>query len=226
MGARSSHETYLQLGDGSSPQVYATVGAVTDLSGPGLHVDMADVTSLADTCRRKIPAIRGAVKATIKMLYDPDDATHEDLLDALAGKSVQAFLVSWPDFSNSVAATIVLVTDVLTTGAAHGWCTGRPVRFHTTGTLPASTPQVAEGVTYFARRTGADTLTLHPTNADAVAGTNAINFTADTTPALHTLLSSEAWTFSAFVADMKTRAAVGAALEADLELEVTDSVTT
>lgn len=46
------------------------------------------------------------------------------------------------------------------------------------GTLPTSTPQVDEDTTYYANVTDADTITLHPTRADADAGSNTITFEA------------------------------------------------
>lgn len=63
--------------------------------------------------------------------------------------------------------------------SAHEIVTGQPVRVAvvTGGVLPASTPQVAAETTYYASYQTADTLSLHLTNANAVADAATIDFT-------------------------------------------------
>lgn len=77
--------------------------------------------------------------------------------------------------STDLSFTVDTGTDVVTTGSAHSYTNGDGVSVLSVGgTLPA--PLVATAP-YFARSTGASTLTLHPTKADAVANTNVINIT-------------------------------------------------
>lgn len=70
-------------------------------------------------------------------------------------------------------------TDVLTS-AGHGFVAGDAVLvgIRAGGTLPTSTPQVDEDTTYYVSAPTADTLKLHTTRADALAGTNAIDLSA------------------------------------------------
>ena len=75
----------------------------------------------------------------------------------------------------TVNFTVNTTTDVLTTSSAHGYTTGDPVTVASTTTLPA--PLVATGH-YYARSTGASTLTLHPLDTDAINDTNRINITS------------------------------------------------
>lgn len=99
----------------------------------------------------------------------------------------------------SVTFTAVAATDILTTGSAHGYTTADPVTMATTNTLPAP---LASTIYYYARSTGASTLTLHPTAADASANTNIVNIT-DTGTGTHnisnnrTLAGKYDWAFDA-----------------------------
>lgn len=43
--AFSSHGTKLKMGDGASPEVFATVGEVKDISGPAMTLNTEDATS-------------------------------------------------------------------------------------------------------------------------------------------------------------------------------------
>jgi hypothetical protein len=72
------------------------------------------------------------------------------------------------------AADVNATTDVIT--KAHDFSTGTQVIFNNGGgTSPTG---LTTGDSYFVRRTGATTLTLHPTEADATAGTNTVDITA------------------------------------------------
>ncbi len=65
-------------------------------------------------------------------------------------------------------------TDVITCNTLTGLATGDAVWISASTTMPAP---LVNGTTYYANITGATTLTLHPTAADAIAGTNTINLT-------------------------------------------------
>jgi hypothetical protein len=58
---------------------------------------------------------------------------------------------------------------------------GSGVIFSTTGALPSSTPQIVAGTTYYKNGSGSN-LSIHTTVADAIAGTNRINFTTAGSP--------------------------------------------
>lgn len=77
--------------------------------------------------------------------------------------------------STDLSFTVNTGTDVVTTGSAHSYTTGDGVSVLSVGgSLPA--PLVATQP-YFVRSTGASTVTLHPTKADAVANTNVVDIT-------------------------------------------------
>lgn len=84
-------------------------------------------------------------------------------------------------------ASIDLASNILTTSAAHGFTTGWAVGVIVSrqtngevGIMPASSPAIAATGVYFVRNISSTTLSLHTSNAAAVAGTGAIDFTGQT----------------------------------------------
>jgi len=79
-----------------------------------------------------------------------------------------------------VTWTVNTGTDVIT-ATGHRCINGAQCIVHTSyggsDALPTSTPQVVRGDIYYAGSVSGATLKLYPTEADALAGTNAINFT-------------------------------------------------
>lgn len=73
------------------------------------------------------------------------------------------------------------------TATAHGLTTADDVLLHvsTGGALPAATPTLSTTARYYVRVIDANTVTLHPTAADATNNTNTINFTGAGTGTLY-----------------------------------------
>ena len=122
--------------------------------------------------------VRAASSSTI--------ALHTTVADAIAGTNTidittagtgTAFTISANTINLSVifaASDINTSTDVIT--KAHDFSTGTQVIFNNGGgTSPTG---LTNNDSYFVRRTGATTLTLHPTEADANAGTNTVDISA------------------------------------------------
>jgi hypothetical protein len=96
-------------------------------------------------------------------------ATYANLYAVLGGRFNRQF-------------TADAATDRLTC-TAHGIATGTAVDVWSDGTLPAP---LAAGTVYYVRVVDANTLTLHPTAADASANTNIVNITT-TGSSVHTI---------------------------------------
>jgi hypothetical protein len=122
--------------------------------------------------------VRAASSSTI--------ALHTTLADAIAGTNTidittagtgSAFTISANTINLSLtfaASDINTSTEVIT--KAHDFSTGTQVIFNNGGgTSPTG---LTNNDSYFVRRTGATTLTLHPTEADATAGSNTIDISA------------------------------------------------
>lgn len=69
----------LKMGDGASPEVFATVGGVTTLSGGGATMNMADATHLASPnfYEEFLPSLRSAEEWTFTLQWAPGDATQD-----------------------------------------------------------------------------------------------------------------------------------------------------
>lgn len=76
--------------------------------------------------------------------------------------------------SSTTISSVDTATDRITLASGTVFYTGIPLELTTTGTLPA--PLVA-GTVYYAVKISANVITLYPTAADAIAGTNIINLT-------------------------------------------------
>lgn len=197
--AKAAQGSLLQIGDGGAPQTWLDVAAVLEVSGPAVARLLLETTDLAATGPGFSSVGPAPVQATFRCLFDPDEATHDTVID----RSLDGVSSNWrlhlSDFGTELEGTVIAATDKWTTAAAHGWETGQPVRLrNAAGALPASTPQVVAGTTYYARVVDADEVTLHLTAADAVANANIINFTGTGT-GTHYLARGERWTFAARV---------------------------
>lgn len=72
-------------------------------------------------------------------------------------------------------SAIDTATDIITFTGVHSFLNGEPVHVASTGGLPGG---VLDSQYYYARSTAADKITLHPTEADALANTNIVNITS------------------------------------------------
>ncbi len=81
------------------------------------------------------------------------------------------------------ACTAAASTNIVSTADANGFLTGQRLVFARISGGAGLTPQSATslGTIYFWRRISTTTGTLHPTNADAIAGTNTVDITSDMT---------------------------------------------
>lgn len=85
-------------------------------------------------------------------------------------------------------SAINTTTEVITTAANHGLADGQAIEFTTTDTLPTSSPQIVTGTKYFINVVDADELTVHTTQADAIADTGKIDF-SDSGAGTHSIKS-------------------------------------
>ncbi len=217
----------LQLSDGGGTPVYTTIAEVTGITPLDLERDPIDVTS-HDSGSGGREFIVGLLKATLQigLNFLPNNATQRTLTTNINQTTYANYFgtyrVVWPDSVTALTGTVNTTTDVWTT-ATHGWNTVQPIRFSTTGALPASTPQIVAGVFYYAGVTGTTTFKAYPTSADALASTNAIDFTGAGT-GTHTVSSGTSWVFSANVSDFQASAMVDKQLTASPKFEITRSL--
>lgn len=231
--AISGYGTLCQIGDGvATPSTgWLSVAEVFSI-GAALAGTSIEVTHLLSQDAWK-EFIAGNKEATITlgMNFLTSDESQVDLLEsfteAAPADSNRSWRLLWPDYGAvSWTATVNSGTDVWTTASPHTWETGQRVRLTTTGTVPTTSPAsgiVAGGFAY-ARRTGASTLTMHSTSADAIANTNVLNFT-NTGSGTHTLASGSWWVFVGQVTGHSAEMPNNDRLTAQVTIKATNAIT-
>lgn len=81
--------------------------------------------------------------------------------------------------TDSRTATVDTSSDIWTLSSTSTWSNGQRLRYTTTGSAPTTSPagELTDGATVWARMLTTSTLKLYPSEADAIADTNAINYT-------------------------------------------------
>lgn len=94
--AFSSHGTFLKIGDGSDPEVYATIAEVMDISGPSLTLNTENVTSHDSGGRSEIiPTILDVGEVTFDINYTVHE-TQTTLRSALENRTKHSFQIVFP----------------------------------------------------------------------------------------------------------------------------------
>lgn len=97
----------LQVGDGSSPDVFSDVAEVVSISGPGRSAQQADTTHLNspnDYMEYK-PGMLDGGEVTIEGRWIPTDSSlntdTDGLLNLMEARTTRTFKVLWPDGSDT-----------------------------------------------------------------------------------------------------------------------------
>lgn len=117
-GAIAGIGTKLQIGDGGSPESFTTIAEVTEISGPSLGADTADVTSHDSELNEggfeeHIVTILRTGEVTFTINYIPTDGTHDassGLLNDYQNKTLRNFKLVFPDSSNTTWSFSAYVT--------------------------------------------------------------------------------------------------------------------
>jgi hypothetical protein len=82
----ASYGTLLQMGDGATPENFATIAGVGDIAGPAISRDLVEVTSHSseDGYEEQVPTIKRSGNVTFPLRWDPDDPTHDGETGILA----------------------------------------------------------------------------------------------------------------------------------------------
>jgi len=93
--AESAHGTLLQIGDGDTPEEFATIAEVLDITGPEETLDTIDVTShdSADHREEHIPSIQRNGNVSFDVNLTPSAPTHQALRDDLADRVLRNFKI-------------------------------------------------------------------------------------------------------------------------------------
>lgn len=90
----------------------AVVAAVRNLSGPSISLDTSDVTThdSAGGWREFIATLIDAGEVTLELVWDPDNASHNNVRGDLVARTSQTYSIEWPDVSPAVFTFVAFVT--------------------------------------------------------------------------------------------------------------------
>ncbi len=218
--------TLLQLSDGAGG--FTTIAEVVSITVGNNSRDAIDVTShdSVGPGREFIAGLLTGAELSLTLNFLPNNTTQRNLTTNIQATSsiFGTYRIVWPNADGtSLTGTVNTTTDAWTT-STHGFSTPQPVKFSTSGALPASTPQIVAGATYFAGVTSSTAFKLYATQAAAIAGSGNIDFTG-TGSGTHTVGSGSTWTFSAHVTGFDASAMVDQKLSANCKFKITQSIT-
>jgi hypothetical protein len=110
--------TLLKIGNGSSPETFATIAEVKDISGPALTQEFAEFTHMQSTggYREYKPTFLQSGDVTFKCNFLPDDTTQgfatTGLLKDFASKALRNFQLLFPDTGATLATFAAYVSHV------------------------------------------------------------------------------------------------------------------
>lgn len=100
--AISSHGTKVKVGDGADPEVFAAIGEVLDITGPGQTLNTEDATNHdSGGWREPIPTILEGGEVTFDINYY-GDATQAAVLADIKARTKRNFEIEYPDTSKDV----------------------------------------------------------------------------------------------------------------------------
>jgi len=111
--AIGSHGTMLKIGDGGSPETFATIAEVLDINGPNMTADTEEVTSQSSTWKEYIATVLDAGEVTFDLNFVPTDATHSysaGLLKDFTSRTLRNFQLVFPDSGSTTWTFAAYVT--------------------------------------------------------------------------------------------------------------------
>lgn len=98
----SAFGTSIKLGDGASPEVFTTIAEVVEIGGPGLELDMIEITNHSSTggWEEHVGGILRTGEVTLDINYDPAGGTHDastGLIADMVARTLRNFQLIFPD---------------------------------------------------------------------------------------------------------------------------------
>lgn len=115
MAGLTAFGTLIKIGDGNispGPEVFATLGEVRDISGPGLSMDAIESTSHTTTggFRDRVAGLLDAGEVSFDINWDPNNVTHEALRADMLARVRRNFQVVFPSSPTETWNFAALIT--------------------------------------------------------------------------------------------------------------------
>lgn len=95
----------VNIGDGADPEVFTSLGGVTDVSGVGQNNPLVDVTDFDSTAREYIGGLADGTEPSLTVNTDLGDANQNLLLDDVENKRNRTFQIVASDGSQTLTLT-------------------------------------------------------------------------------------------------------------------------
>jgi hypothetical protein len=99
-----SHGTLIQKGNGGTPEVFATIGTIGNIEGPGFTRELHDASVQTSDWAVVIPGMKRGEQLTVDINFDPADPTHDHLTGLLADYNSgikRNFRIVFPDIGST-----------------------------------------------------------------------------------------------------------------------------
>jgi len=120
--AISAFGTFVKIGDGTSPENFATIAEVLSINGPSMELETIDVTthSTGEPWRQFIGSLLNAGEVSFDINFIPTNSTHSysaGLLKDMVDRTQRNFQIVFPDQGNTTWEFTALVTSFQCTEA-------------------------------------------------------------------------------------------------------------
>ncbi len=107
--------TLLKIGNGGTPETFATIAEITDISGPKMSLDTIDTTShdSVDGWKEYIGGLLSAGDVTFDVNFSPTNATHgytSGLIRDMVQRIKRSFQLVFPNPEHTTWSFTALVT--------------------------------------------------------------------------------------------------------------------
>lgn len=95
-------KTAIYIGDGGTPETFTKIARVTDISGPSISAETADVTNRdSQGWGDVVPNTRSAGEISFDIIYDPAEPTHQLLLNLVDTGDKRNFKIVLADLATA-----------------------------------------------------------------------------------------------------------------------------
>lgn len=117
MGGISAFGTLLKRGDGgtgTAGEAFTTIANATNIGGPKMKAEQIDVSSHDSPSGYEefVAGIKRGGEIALDLNFDPNNATHEQLLDDFDGGAVHNYQLSFPSTPSVTWTFAAIVTEV------------------------------------------------------------------------------------------------------------------
>lgn len=106
----------LQRGDGGGPEVFTSIGRVSDFSGPQGSAAVIDCTTLEDTAKVKLMGLPDEGQFSFTINLDPGNAQHIGLKDDRAARTKRNFQLILTDVATTTLSFAAFVVGFAVAG--------------------------------------------------------------------------------------------------------------